>query len=101
MEEFDGNAVRSWRKQRGLSREEIGRICGVSASTVHNWEAGRNQPHGKAAETIRQLVSGEIAVMPLTPLEERLLNDLQRRRGAKTREDLLKLLVLEEISQGK
>lgn len=99
MIEFDGDAIRSWRKQKGLSRQEIGKVCGVSAATVHNWEAGRNRPHGKAAETLRLMISGETAIIPLTPLEERLLNELQARRGLATREDLIKSLLLEELAR--
>ncbi|MCW1885593.1 helix-turn-helix domain-containing protein [Luteolibacter flavescens] len=94
---FEGGALRAWRKEKGLSREEIGELCGVSASTVHNWESGRNKPHGKAAETVERLIAGEIAVTPLTPLEGRLLSELQSRRGFASREELLKALVLESI----
>lgn len=98
--EFDGENLRTWRKEKGLSREEVGQLCSVSASTVHNWESGRNKPHGKAAETLHQLLLGEIAVFPLTSLEERLLIELQSRRGFASREELLRALVVEEIERG-
>lgn len=94
---FEGAQLRAWRKRKGMSRAEVGDLCSVSASTVHNWESGRNTPHGKAAETVERLLAGEIAVTPLTPLEDRLLNELQERRGFVTREELLKHLVLEAL----
>ena len=97
--QIDGAEIRQWRKEKGLSREEVGELCNVSASTVHNWESGRNKPHGKAAETIARLLAGEISVTPLTPLEERLLDELQAKHGFKNREDLLKKLVLDAIGE--
>lgn len=98
--QIDKAEIRAWRKEKGLTRDEVGKLCSVSASTVFNWESGRNKPHGKAAETLQGLISGEIAVFPLTPLEERLLNELQARRGFASREDLLRALVIEDIEKG-
>ncbi len=44
------NALKSARKERGLSQEEIAEAIGVTQSAVHQWEAGKSQP------TIEKLV---------------------------------------------
>lgn len=40
-----GNRIYLIRAETGLSAESLGAICGVSHSTVHNWERGV-RPHG-------------------------------------------------------
>ena len=38
------NPIRSARERLGLSRDELGRILGVSGRTVSYWESGRKLP---------------------------------------------------------
>ena len=35
-----GNQIRLWRQARGLKRDEVGNIFGVTAQTVGKWERG-------------------------------------------------------------
>lgn len=94
---ISGKEIKEWRKAKGLSPQDVAGMCSVSASTVYNWELDRNKPHGKAAETLRRLIDGEIAAFPLTPLEDRLLRELMAKHSIANREELLKKLVLDSI----
>ncbi len=35
-----GNQIRFWRKTKGLTRDEVGNIFGVTAHTIGKWERG-------------------------------------------------------------
>ncbi len=94
---MNGPEIRQWRKTRGLSREELARLCSVSYAAVANWELGRNQPHGAALQKLQSLMSGEISVTPLTPQEERLLDELVGRGGFGSREEFLLNALLQQI----
>lgn len=41
---FSASGVKSHRKKIGLSAEDYGKLVGVSALTVYNWETGKNRP---------------------------------------------------------
>ena len=90
-------AIKAWRESRGLTRVQLAVLCSVSPATVANWELGRNAPHGAAAARLMSMIKGEISVMPLTPHEERLLDELVARGGYRTREDFLTSKLLEAI----
>lgn len=38
------NALKSARKERGLSQEEIAEAIGVTQGAVHQWESGKSKP---------------------------------------------------------
>lgn len=97
-EEFDGNALREWRKQRGLRREDIAKACHVSTVAVHNWENGRNKPHAAIIPKLKAMMSGEIAVIPLTAIEERYLDEAVKKGKFKDREDYLAFTLLRVIA---
>lgn len=46
--------IRAARIRLGLSRDELGRILGVSGRTVSYWESGRKLPAPDKAEAIRR-----------------------------------------------
>ncbi len=41
------NRIKSARLALGMTKEELGQRCGVSAVAVHYWEIGHNKPRGK------------------------------------------------------
>lgn len=45
--------IRAARRRLGLSREELGRILGVSGRTVSYWEERRKQPSRDKADALR------------------------------------------------
>lgn len=96
-EEFDGNALREWRKAKGLRREDVAAACHVSVVAVHNWENGRNKPHPALLPTLARLMSGEIALIPLTAVEEKLLDEAVSRGRFAGREDFLASALLQVI----
>ena len=38
------NRIRAWRKERGLSQEELARLCGVSRQTINAIENNKYDP---------------------------------------------------------
>lgn len=45
-------SIRSQRKRFRLTREEFGRLVGVSANTVYLWESGKVTPRGKSRSAL-------------------------------------------------
>lgn len=41
---FDGKKFRALREKAGLSRNALGRLCGMDPSSIQYWEAGRSKP---------------------------------------------------------
>ena len=39
--DLNGKALRTWRKSRGLSREQLATLLGVAPETVKGWERGK------------------------------------------------------------
>ena len=39
-----GDRLKELRKERNLTQEDIGNLCGVAKNTVSNWENNANQP---------------------------------------------------------
>lgn len=99
-EEFDGDALRVWRKGRGLRREDIAAACHVSAVAVHNWESGRNKPHAALVPMLTGMMAGEIAIFPLTGVEEYFLDQCVKQGEFTNREDFLTSALLKVVSGG-
>jgi transcriptional regulator with XRE-family HTH domain len=95
--EFNGTALRVWRKRKGLRREDVAAACHVSAAAVHNWESGRSNPHSAVLPILEKLISGQIAVIPLTAVEERLLDESVQRGEFDSREEFLATALTEVI----
>lgn len=91
--------IKAYRTRKGMTQTELGNLCGVGKSSVSHWESGVTEPSGSAKMILEELLNGDRMIIPLTPLEERLLNQLQKRRGHSTREELIKALVLEDLSK--
>lgn len=96
-EDIQPAAIQAYRTSRGLSRADLADLCSVSPAAVANWELGRNAPHGAAAAKLVSLMKGEISVIPLTPHEERMLDELVERHHHHTREEYLTAELIEAI----
>lgn len=94
---FDGAGLRAWRKRKGLRREDIATACHVSAMAVYNWESGRSNPHPAVLPTLERLMSGQIAVVPLTQVEEDILDEAVKRGQFESREAYLAASLTEVI----
>ena len=88
-DDFDGTQLRKWRKERNYSRDVVAGLCNVSASSIHNWESGRSKPHPSVLPLLRRLMHGEIAIIPLTETETKLLDRAVDEGGFTSREDFL------------
>ncbi|MEI7970109.1 MAG: helix-turn-helix domain-containing protein [Betaproteobacteria bacterium] len=52
---FSSKGLRSHRARLGLTAVELGRLLGVSAQTVHNWEGGKSVPRANQMPAIAAL----------------------------------------------
>ncbi len=84
-----GKEIRDWRESRQMSREDLAGLCSVSYAAVANWELDRNSPHGAALERLNVLMEGQFAVIPLTQLEEKILDEAVNRGRFESREAYL------------
>jgi transcriptional regulator with XRE-family HTH domain len=102
--------VRRFRRERRLSQQRLGQLCGVAQSTVFRWEAGE-PPSGPAAIVLRQLLTPETTkagdgngsgnpVPTLTAAEDRLFNELIQRGNFPSRQDYLAAALTQLILQG-
>jgi transcriptional regulator with XRE-family HTH domain len=55
MTQAIGNLVRTQRKERGLTQEQLGRLLGVSQVAVSEWETGKTTPHNHMVGLKREL----------------------------------------------
>lgn len=92
-----GKEIRDWRESRKISRVELANLCSVSYAAVANWELDRNSPHGAALDKLKTLMDGQVAIIPLTQLEEKLLDEAVDRGRFESREAYLSSALLEVI----
>jgi transcriptional regulator with XRE-family HTH domain len=50
-------AIQQFRKQRGLSQQELAAILGVGVATVSRWETGQASVTGTAAIVLRTVIT--------------------------------------------
>lgn len=94
---MNGKQIRAWRLSKNMDRKELAALCNASPATVANWELDRNVPHGAALAKLNSLMAGEVAVVSLSPQEERLLNELVARGGYASRIAFLTDALLQRI----
>ena len=47
-----GENIRAWRKRRGLTQNQLGRLCGVSGAAIGSYEKGTTAPKRRTVEKI-------------------------------------------------
>ena len=92
--------IRSFRKQKRLSQEALGELCGVRKSTVSEWESGKSKPSGSAALLLTEYIEGTRSLVPLTTAEERLLDEAVQRGNFSNREEFLAACLMHLIRNG-
>lgn len=92
--------IKRYRMRHGLTQKAMGRRCGVSASAITQWEAGR-AISGSSALVLLTLLEGESSTPPLSPNEARLLDEGVQRGGYESREDYLANSLLGLIRDGR
>jgi transcriptional regulator with XRE-family HTH domain len=100
MDQTHGEALRQWREGQHLSREELGSMVQASASTVANWELGRNRPRGAALAALEKLIQRGVVKPASTPLskdEGWILDKIVEVGGYKDRLDALAAFMCEEM----
>lgn len=51
--------ISAFRKLKGLSQTELGKLCGVGNSAISQWESGATQPTGPAKKLLQEYMSGQ------------------------------------------
>ena len=54
--------LETYRQSEGLSRAAMGKILGVSETTIFRWETGRSFPHRKTLHLIAWKTRGKVGV---------------------------------------
>lgn len=86
---MDPDEIKTFRKQKKLSQEKLGDLCGVTKATVSKWEKGQRNPSGSALIQLKRILHGDTMIVPLNDLEIRMLDESVRLGGFKSREDYL------------
>ena len=92
--------IKAFRKRKGLSQLEFGKLCGVGKSAVSQWESGTTEPTGGALVLLQDYMSGNRCIVPLTDQEERLLNENVQKGNFASREDFLSASLVHLIRHG-
>lgn len=64
---FDPTRLTEVRRERGLSRSDLGRLSGVTYNTIRSWETGEGAPSPSALERVASVLDvavSELAVVP-------------------------------------
>jgi transcriptional regulator with XRE-family HTH domain len=67
-----GEHIRKKRLQLALSRNDAGRLLGVTAITIRSWECGHTQPTLQCSAGIRQFLGYDPNVRPPQSLSEKI-----------------------------
>lgn len=97
---FTPEAIKAFRKRKGLTQIELGKLCGVGKSAVCLWESGESAPSGAAKLLLEDFLSGRRCIVPLTEQEERLLDEGVKRGNFADRADYLACAVGHLIMHG-
>ena len=92
--------IKTFRKSKGLSQEELGKLCGVGKSAVSLWESGGNVPAGSAKVLLEEFMNGTRCILPLTQAEEQLLDRNVHEGNFATREDFLAASLVHLLRHG-
>jgi transcriptional regulator with XRE-family HTH domain len=53
---MDGKELAAWRRERGLTQEQLAQLLGVHKLTVSQWESGRRNTPGRLLELALEAV---------------------------------------------
>ncbi|NKR30206.1 helix-turn-helix domain-containing protein [Rhodococcus hoagii] len=88
---FDPVRLRLAREGAKLSRAELARLTGVSASSYSQWELGASSPRADSLARCASVLGIDMNDLFVIPLDQAFLGDLRVRRGL-LQEDLAKRL---------
>lgn len=77
---YTGDRIRQIRKEKGLTQNELGELCGINAANIRKYESGRQNPK---LETVRKIAAaldtpiGDFVMNWSTISQEEISNDLQ------------------------
>ena|GEM_PF-3189661 len=92
--------IKTFRKSKGLTQSDLGRLCGVGKRSVSDWEAGKNKPSGGARLLLEEYMTGARCLVPLSADEEKLLDENVRKGGFASREAFLAASLIYLIKHG-
>lgn len=86
--------VKEMRLQLGYSKNELGKVCGVSGMTVKNWEdvETSNEPTASQYEMLLEVYKREVSGAGFTRFTTAYLNSLLSQLSTVTKQDIIKFL---------
>ncbi len=84
--------LRTWRKIKGLSADELGSRVGCAASTLVSYENGTRRPRPDVAQRIESVTGGQVSAASLLGLSE------PRRRKRSVREEAASFAAGEQLT---
>lgn len=78
---FSGARLRSRRRDRGLTTDDLGDLAGVSAQVVSAWETGRYLPTPHLLGRVAAALHITIEDLVVLPQDKALLSDLRGQAG--------------------
>ena len=78
---FVAKGLRSQRKRLGISAEDYGRLAGVSAQSIYNWEQGHTTPRAEQVTALAALrgMTRQVAAARLAQLGGKTLRSARKR----------------------
>lgn len=68
---INGDRIRAFRIEKGITQRALAIHLNVSAATISNWESGRTAPSAEYQERVQQWIGNHLEVLPTPPDVER------------------------------
>lgn len=78
---FDPTRLTEVRRERGLSRSDLGRLSGVTYNTIRSWETGEGAPSPSALERVASVLDVAVSELAVVPDEVQTLASWRTRQG--------------------
>lgn len=78
---FDPTRLTEVRRERGLSRSDLGRLSSVTYNTVRNWETGESAPSPSTLERVAEVLGVTVHELAVVPEQAQTLASWRTRRG--------------------
>ena len=68
MASYEGDMIRKYRKEKGLTQKQLGDLCGIADSNIRKYESGKQNPKIKTLQRIADALS--ISIYDLMEFDE-------------------------------
>lgn len=78
---FDPTRLTEVRRERGLSRSDLGRLSGVTYNTIRSWETGEGAPSPSALDRVASVLEIAVSELAVVPEDAQTLASWRTRKG--------------------